>query len=823
MTVNELQEKYKKVPIDLKKLKRWVCFNEKKIPINAINGKSAKCDDPMTWSNFNIAIMGCEKYQLKGIGFMLGDGIFGVDLDNHPNKTTGELELSREEFKKLADEFIGTLDSYSEASMSGEGVHIICAGKLPGTKRKTTCVEMYDGGRYFAFTGNVLHEKNVENREQEIIPLYEKYIGYEEETPEEEFVREKSDLDLSEQEIIDKAINSKGGEIFKLLYEGDIQGAYELCGDWKDDSHSSADQAFCNRLAFWCNGDIQKMDNIFRNSGLMRDKWDEKRGKDTYGNITLNTALRMVKTGYVIKNQPEIVIGKKETSTENIKVNNETGEIISFMPTMNIDDYGEPIFRVKNIFKRYPCNDTGNAEKFYDYFGDLFKYNTTDKIFMFWTGKTWIRDEKNIIRKYANKFIEICKQEITTLEKELIDTKSEGNDTTVLENYLKAYQKNLDRISNKAGKDAMLSEFQSIKDIPVKSDEFNKDDCLLNTESGVVDLRTGEIKEFDPNLKISKNTNIPVSYETPVNWIHFLHGIFERENPQETEEIIDCMQMCLGYSLSGKTSEQCMFLLYGNGSNGKSTFSEQIAHVLGDYGDTVNSEILMQQKVSQNSSFTIAKLKDARFVETGETDEGGKLAEGTVKRLTGSDKLSAAFKYANEFSFVPKFKIWMSTNNKPIIRGTDFGIWRRIFLFPFLKIFTGKEKDRSMPQKLKDESDKILGWMIKGFLKYQEVGEIVKPKCIEDEVKEYQQQMDVAAQFIKDQCIPEEGTIVLCDVLYKNYKLWAMDNSEFILKQSKFSSEVIAKGYQQILRGNKRYYSGLRLLNDKTSGGYDYA
>ena len=819
MDYSELNKQYEGVPNELKILKRWVCFKIEerngevgKFPINAINGKYAKSNDSMTWTNFNIALLGCVKYKCNGIGFMLGDGIYGVDLDNHPNKTTGELELPVDEFNKIANEFITTLDSYSEKSWSGNGVHIICAGKLPGTRRKTTCVEMYDKGRFFAFTGNVINAKPVMQREEEIKPLYEKYMPKEQEPV---FRRENQEIgnDADCQEIIEKAMsNAKNGELFKALYYGDIDNAYIIAGkSWWDDSHSSADLAFCNLLAFWCNCDVEKMDTIFRSSGLMRDKWDEKRGADTYGNQTIAKAVKTCTNGYS-KGDDLSFIEINHQRKEDILFDEKTGEIIETLPlnreaVMNIDENGEPIFRIKPLYKRFPCNDTGNAEKFYEYFGELFKYNKIDKIFMFWTGKTWIRDEKDIIRKYANKFIQLCKDDLGNLEDELERDRNAGKDIRMNELYIKAYKKNIDRISNKAGKDAMLFEFQSLKDVAVTSDEFNKDDYLLNTDSGVVDLRTGKIHPFDPKLMLSRNTNVKVSYEEPTVWINFLHGIFERGNAQETEEIIECVQKCLGYSLSGSTKEQCMFLCYGNGSNGKTTFQETINHIIGNYGDNVNSEILMQQKMQTNNSFTIAKLKDTRYVETDETDEGEKLAEGTVKRMTGSGQMSAAFKYANEFSFTPKFKIWMSTNNKPIIRGTDFGIWRRIFPFPFIHTFTEEEKDKELPEKLKKEADKILGWCIKGFQIYNTLKTIKKPKCLEDEIKEYQEQMDVVSQFIKSECRIAENGNTPCRNAYKAYKSWCMDNNAFLMSEMKFSKELQKKGFKTITnsRGVKSY------------------
>lgn len=822
MSIDELSKQYQSVPNELKTLKRWVCFKiEKhdnktdKIPINALTGKNAKTNASTTWTTFKVAIMGCVKYKCDGLGFMLGDGIFGVDLDNHINPTTGELEMPIDEFEKISNEFIEQLDSYSEKSWSGNGIHIICAGKLPGTKRKTTCVEMYENGRFFAFTGNVVNCKPVEVREEEIKPLYEKYMPKEIEVKHNVNSTIGSDMEIDE--IIDTAMsNEKTGELFNALYFGDIENAYILSGKtWYDDSHSSADLAFCNLLAFWCNCDFDKMDTIFRLSGLMRDKWDELRGIETYGNITINKAINGCTSGYTkpVNKGPNIsIVNKRKEETINHIKNNK--DIL-----MNIDENGEPIFRIKSIYKRFSCSDTGNAEKFYEYFGDLFKYNKTDKIFMFWTGKTWIRDEKDIIRKYANKFIEICKSDLSNLEDELESDRVQGKDIKMSEVYIKAYQKNIDRISNKAGKDAMLFEFQSLNDIAVTSDEFNKDDYLLNTDSGVVDLKTGEIRDFDPKLMLSKNTNVKVSYETPVVWLKFLHGIFERGNAQETEEIIDCLQKALGYSLSGSVKEQCMFLCYGNGSNGKTTFQEIINHIMGEYGDNVSSDVLIQQKNQNNSTFTIAKLKDARYVETDETDEGERLSEGIVKRMTGGGQMSAAFKYANEFSFMPKFKIWLATNNKPIIRGTDLGIWRRIFPFPFIHTFTDEEKDKDLPEKLRAEADKILGWCIKGFQIYNDCKGIKKPQCIEDEIKEYRDQMDVIAQFLKNECVFNPTSLCVCKEAYKAYKTWCMDNNAFCMSELRFSKELEKKGYKIKIINQIRKYEGFCIPINYSYGG----
>ena len=834
MDLLELREKYKNVPEELKNMKRWVCFKVEgmedgkttKRPYNALNGAMAKVNDEKTWTRFNLALSGCVKYNCDGIGFILGNGIFGIDLDNHED-VNGERPMTDEEFKVFSKEFIEKVDSYTELSQSGHGIHIIGSGQLPKGGRRKGCVEMYDSGRFFAFTGNAIKNIPINFRENEVKELWEKYVY----TPKNEncLANQHSyrrplysaELKLTDSEVIETAINSRNGrEFYRYYHDGDISQ------DGND--HSKADMAFCNLLAFWCNGDRDQMDRIFRNSGLMRDKWDRMTGAQTYGDLTIDRALSYVSQGYtkVVREQPvnKLKIGKKQEVKE--VINEDTGEVLEtnsentvteFTPIMNIDEQGNPIFRIKKVHGKFPYSDTGNAMRFYAYFGDLFKYNVTDKVFMYWTGKTWINDLTEIHRTYANKFIEILKEEEEELKERIVQLQREGkpDEAKITEKVLDACMKNTSRVANKAGKDAMLYEFRTLYDIPIESKEFNKDDFLLNTDSGVVDLRTGSISPFNKELLLSKNTNVKVSYEEPTVWIKFLESIFRRDDPQQTQEIVDSVQTCIGYSLSGSTREQVMFLLYGAGSNGKTTLMEQISNIMGDYGDTIASDVLMQQMTANNSAtYSIAKLQTTRFVQTSETDDGGKLAEAKIKSLTGSEGISAAFKYGHEFTFRPHFKIWMCTNNKPIIRGTDLGIWRRIFNFPFINTFDGKQKDKSLPEKLKAESPQILGWAIKGFLKYQELNDLIRPKCLEDDKQEYKNQMDVVAQFLLKECVVRENLRTDCKLLYQAYKEWSKDNTEFTMKESRFSEELQKKGIKKEKNYNGKFiYEGVAVNN----------
>lgn len=820
MTIENLQQQYNNVPNELKNLSRWVCWNLEerdgqivKMPINPISGARARVNDDITWNTFDIALLGCVKYNCKGLGFMLGEGIFGVDLDNHE----GENSMSEEEFNELANEFISTLQSYAEKSQSGKGIHIICKGKIPEGRKRKGNVEMYDGGRFFAFTGNVVYQSTIKNCEKEIIPLWEKYINVQQNKNDENtltfsrfdaFSNDNRPIkQLNDNEVLNKAFSSKNGHLFAKLWNGDTS-------NYRGD-HSSADMALCMSLAFWTNCDRQQIDRLFRQSSLMRPKWDELRGRDTYGNITIDTAIQNTKQTYIAH---ENILVTEPIINKTPKLAVDSGEIIEYEPIFTLDKNGDPIFREKKIFKKYSYTDTGNAERFYDYFGDIFRYNKENKEFMIWTGRNWASDSKDVIRKYANKFIEILKEELKVLKDEYnqIINSEEGGSEKKLKTLIEASEKNITRVSNKAGKDAMLYEFQSLYDIPIINDELDTNRYILNTNSGVYDLENHTLMPYDPKLNISKNTNVNISYEEPIVWKKFLNDIFERGNPQETKEIIDCLQMALGYSLSGSTKEQVMFVLWGDGSNGKSTFSDVIVQIMGDYGTTVASEVILSKKNGNENttSSTLARLKGIRYISLEEVDEDSKLAEGLVKRITGSTNISARQLYGKEFTYLPEFKIWLSCNDKPIIRGNNFGIWRRIFMFPFIRKFTEKEKDKDMPDKLKKELPQILGWVIQGYNKYVKNNGLEIPKCMKNEIDNYKMEMDVVSQFIEKNCVLIDKYLTPTKQFYSSYKNWAINETEFVMKNSKFEEQMRKKGYKIIKDKGVPKYVGIKLNSD---------
>lgn len=307
---------YNNIPEELSKLPRWVCFRLEerdrkltKIPVNFLTGGQAMSNNPSTWGTFQQAVEAAQKgyvttragsaISVNGIGFMFnGDGLLGVDLDHGRDPETGELQ-------DWAKDIIQELDSYTEVSQSGSGIHIICRGKLPVGKRRQGNVEMYSIGRYFVMTGNVLDDAHttIENRTEQLAVVHAKYLNIaktyqksqknEQKTP---VFNQKCNSSLSVQEIIDKAGSAKNGGKFRQLMGGDVSGY---------NSPSEADLALCNIIAFYTH-EPSVVDAIYRQSKLMREKWDEMRGEDwTYGQITINRAIQDATGAYSPARQSE--------------------------------------------------------------------------------------------------------------------------------------------------------------------------------------------------------------------------------------------------------------------------------------------------------------------------------------------------------------------------------------------------------------------------------------------------------------------------------------------------------------------------------------
>ncbi len=303
--MNEL----KNIPEEMRKQNKWVGFkliykDEKekpvKLPISPYSGKGASSVNEKDWGSFDDAVTACKKYMCSGVGYVFnGDGIVGIDIDNCIDDNG--------EFNNVAKAIMAMTDSYTEFSPSKHGVHIYVRGSLDkAVKNSESGVELYSTGRYFTVTGNQIGNKSEVLNAQIVIDfITEKYGKKPKEKPAvEPKINMRSGVDLADSEVIQLASKAKNGSDFTALYKG----------DWKDkySSQSEADLSFCNLLAFWCGKNKSQIDSIFRSSGLMRDKWNEMRGANTYGNMTISEAVANCRDVYTKPSRAK----KREPRTE---------------------------------------------------------------------------------------------------------------------------------------------------------------------------------------------------------------------------------------------------------------------------------------------------------------------------------------------------------------------------------------------------------------------------------------------------------------------------------------------------------------------------
>ena len=769
---------YELIPDEMKAMPRWICWRAvpdpkahsgiSKQPVNPRTGGMAQSNNPQTWADFETAVAVSVDY--AGIGFMFaGSGYIGIDIDNRPE----ELDAYRNgDYSTIFGQMNESLQTYMEFSQSGNGVHFIGRGTLPDKdfNNRDMGVEMYTGARFFVMTGNLCTEYvDIGDITEAVKPFYEKYRT---KAKRKTYSEPAGQYQLSEHsmnaaEIIDRAKASRQGAKFAALYSGDTSGYT---------SPSEADMAFCNMLAFWCQGNMQLMDEIFRSSGLMREKWDRKQSGTTYGAITLQKAVDDLSTAYT---------GRGDSGDRS-----PTGGSDYAITIRQAADTAAPSVRGK----MYRFDDTGNAERLFDAFGEMLRFCYTDKKWLYYFEGKWYTDNIGYIRQLADSATMLQEQERVLYAHD--------------EEMLKAFDRHLKKSRSFAGKTAMIREAEHYA--PILPQHLDRNKSVIGAKNGIIDLRTGELLPHDREAYLTKQS--PVIYNpdapAPKLWLQFLRDIFDND-----PYMLEYIQKCVGYSLTGSTSEQCAFFLFGTGRNGKSTFLEIVRGILGDYATNIQPQTIMVNPKSGNApSSDIARLKGARLVTSVEPNEGMRLDEGLLKQLTGDDVVTARKMFSEEFEFKPEFKLWMATNHKPLIRGTDTGIWRRIHLIPFEVQIPLDRVDKKLKYKLVKDAEGILKWAVQGCLKWQNEG-LTMPQKVLEAVREYQHEMDVISAFLDACCTTGEGE-TKASKLYAIYAKWAEEHNEYLMSSTKFGTELKRKGIVKKNMPDGRYYVGITLDSD---------
>lgn len=439
----------------------------------------------------------------------------------------------------------------------------------------------------------------------------------------------------------------------------------------------------------------------------------------------------------------------------------------------------------------FAYNDTGNAKLFVDAYHETIRYNFENNKWMIWNGNYWETDSFDRVKILAEIVIE--QMRFKALNESNLEARKKMNS-------------NINRVLNRGGKENMINEAQHLEGIPVTNTMFDLDDLHINTKSGIVDLETGKITPPTKEAMHSKYIDIEIDKTPPKTWLKFL-----TETYSDNQDLIEYVQRLLGYSMTGMTSEQALFIFHGDGSNGKSLLLETALKAMGNYGTTTSADLLVGGQTNNNKSEErLAVLIGTRFAMVEETETNSRLRESTIKTLTSDyGEVQARFLYGNPFSYKPKFKLIMATNHKPIIRGTDHGIWRRIKIIPHNNIIPDHKQDKMLGFKLEKELPQILWWIIEGAIKYIDSG-LQEPQIIREQVNEYKSDMNIVERWIIDNCDRDDGYFETSKKLYLDFTEYCKENNEYIMTRNMFGN-IMSKKYEATRRNQARGYVGLRI------------
>jgi putative DNA primase/helicase len=336
--------------------------------------------------------------------------------------------------------------------------------------------------------------------------------------------------------------------------------------------------------------------------------------------------------------------------------------------------------------------------------------------------------------------------------------------------------------------------------------DLDKDPLLFNCQNGTLDLKTGKLRRHERSDLITKLS--PVKYDVKAKcptFLTFLDTIFGGD-----KDLIAYVQRAVGHALTGNVSEKALFILFGDGDNGKTTLLEAIRYIMGDYASVIDIDVLMQTSQSSERQYAIAGLLGKRYVTSSEAEEGQRLKEATVKNLTGMGRQTARRIYGSPFDFEPQYKLFIDANYKPVIRGTDNAIWNRIRLVPFTVSIPKDQQDRDLGKKLRAEAPGILAWAVRGCLDSQQHG-LGECKAVTDAVGSYRTQMDLVADFLSDCCVTDPSYSVPFKDLYQEFLDWCKDIGETAPSQTAFGTRLTARGFPSSRTAGQRLRMGLRV------------
>lgn len=408
----------------------------------------------------------------------------------------------------------------------------------------------------------------------------------------------------------------------------------------------------------------------------------------------------------------------------------------------------------------YPANDIGVANLFFALHSNEMCYIREAKAWYIYTGRRWMKDEGGLA------VAEKCKMFAGAYAK-YADIMDDGSDEN------KAYVKWAKGMTNRKRRESIISDAKSIA--PKDPSLFDRDKLLLNCKNGTYNLRTMKLQQHSSADYITKLADVSFRHnEICKRWLQFVNEIMCGD-----AEVAKFLQKALGYALSGDTSLECFFILYGSTTrNGKSTLMETVGHILDDYARTAQPQTFARRSSDGASpSPDLARLRGARLVNSPEPGKGMELNSALIKQLTGGDSYTARNLNENPIEFRPEFKIFINTNHLPTAEDDTLFASGRVKLIPFNRHFSLQEQDNGLKSLFRKEKFKsgILNWLIEGYRLLQAEG-LVAPAGVVKALKDYQQKESQYDAFCREALVEAVGNRLKTSEAYESYCSWARSN-----------------------------------------------
>lgn len=449
--------------------------------------------------------------------------------------------------------------------------------------------------------------------------------------------------------------------------------------------------------------------------------------------------------------------------------------------------------RAQRLLETANLTDTGNAECFVHLYGDQVRYCHDANNWYVWNGSIWSRDRS---QQAARLMLDTVRARYDAA------SKAEGAETR---KRIAAWAISSE---SQARREAALRAAQSHARVSINIEAFDTNPWLITAKNGVtVNLKTGEAYPARKEDLVTKA--IGTAYDPYANcprWEKHIGEVFGGNT-----NLISYFKRAVGYSLTGDTREQKVFILYGSGANGKSVTLSTVRKLAGDYGDNTPFETFDAN--TSEARQDLAKMRGSRLVTVVETNEDRRLNEARIKAITGGDAISARALYQSPFDYQPTFKLFIALNHLPIIKGTDPGIWRRIQLIPFGQSFEGRE-DKTLELKLQAEMPGILNWALAGAREWNDVG-LAEPDEVKRETASYRQNMDLVGQWLDAYAVQDPTAETEAGEAYRSYEQWCYLGGYRAETAGSFGRRISEKRVQRVKRGGKIYYVGIRLLSWK--------